>query len=161
MGRAEQRPPAPGWRLDQVSSAGRENLDPTHVARYDHIEDAGAAAEVALLQRLGLGPEDVVVDLGTGTGQLALAVAPHCGRVVAVDVEPADAEAHLEAWCATGGPEGGDCWSRSDHEEHVRDEHSTYTWVLEAMAERVGFLVEEAQHSADGIFATHVLRRPA
>ncbi|SDD68187.1 class I SAM-dependent methyltransferase [Auraticoccus monumenti] len=239
---AAERPAAagPGWRLDQVSSAGRENLDPVHVARYDAIEDADAEAEVALLGRLGLDRQSVVVDVGTGTGQLALAVAPHCARVVAVDVspvmrarlrdkldrvgarnvevvaagfldyehqgppadvvysryalhhvpdfwkgvalarlhavlrpggvlrlwdvvyhfEPAEAEARLEAWCATGGPEGGPGWSRGDLEEHVREEHSTYTWVLEGLAERAGFRVEQALHSADGIFARYVFRRP-
>ena len=236
-----ERPPVePGWRLDQVSSAGRENLDPVHVARYDSIEDAGAPAEVALLRGLGLTRDSVVVDLGTGTGQFALAVAAHCARVVAVDVspvmlgtlrakldragvenvevvqagfldyqhqgppadlvysryalhhvpdfwkgvalsrlhaalrpggllrlsdvvynfEPGEAEARLEAWCATGGPAGADGWSRADYEEHVRDEHSTYTWVLEALAQRAGFVIEEAEYSTDGIFATYVFRRP-
>src|SRR4029450_8403025 len=48
---------APGWLLDEVAVAGRENLDPAHVARYDAKEDAGAAAEVALLGGLGLGPD--------------------------------------------------------------------------------------------------------
>jgi hypothetical protein len=38
----------PHWLLDEVASAGRENLDPGHVARYDTKEDAGAAAEVRL-----------------------------------------------------------------------------------------------------------------
>jgi ubiquinone/menaquinone biosynthesis C-methylase UbiE len=229
----------PGWLLDQVASAGRENLDAVHVSRYDSIEDAGAAEEVALLTRLGLAPDSVVVDVGTGTGQFALAVAPRCARVVAVDVsagmlqalratlararldhvevveagfltyehqgrpadvvysryalhhipdfwkgvalarlrtalrpggilriwdvvynvDPADAEARLEAWCATGGAPGAGGWSRDDYEEHVRDEHSTYTWVFEAMAVRAGFVIEQAEYSEDGIFAKYVLRR--
>jgi len=41
------------------------------------------------LRELGLGPESTLVDLGTGTGALALAAAPMCRRVVAVDVSPA------------------------------------------------------------------------
>jgi hypothetical protein len=39
-------PPAtrrPGWVLDELANAGRENLDPDHVARYDAKMDAGAA----------------------------------------------------------------------------------------------------------------------
>lgn len=232
--------PRPGWLLDEVASAGRENLDAGHVARYDDKEDAGAAAEVALLQRLGLSADAVVVDMGAGTGQFTLAVAPVCGRVVAVDVSPvmlerlrdktaaaglpnvdvvragflsyehqgepadvvysryalhhlpdawkavaltrmhdvlrpggllrlwdvvydfppADAAARFEAWCATGaggGVEQGD-WSRGEYEEHIRDEHSTFTWLLEAMLERSGFLVEEHVHSDDGMFAQYLLR---
>ena len=45
---------SPGWLLDEVASAGRENLDVDHVARYDDIADSGGAAEVALLVDLGL-----------------------------------------------------------------------------------------------------------
>ena len=52
-----------GWMLDEVASAGRENLDPVHVARYDAKEDAGAAGEVALLSEWGLGRGAVVVDI--------------------------------------------------------------------------------------------------
>lgn len=229
----------PGWRLDQVASAGRENLDAQHVARYDAIEDASPAREVALLQQWGMGRESVVVELGTGTGQFAVEAARVCDRVVAVDVspvmiaelraklvredvenvdvvqagfldydhqgapadvvysryalhhlpdfwkgvalarihrtlrtggllrvwdvvysfEPHEAEDRLEAWCATGGPNDGDGWSRADYEEHVRDEHSTFTWVFEALAQRAGFHIETAEYSSDGIFAEHLFRK--
>jgi hypothetical protein len=51
-----------GW-LDELSSAGRENLDAGHVARYDAKEDASAADELrlcrALGERAGLRIEDV------------------------------------------------------------------------------------------------------
>ena len=60
--------PLPGWLLDEVGSAGRENLDPEHVARYDGKEDAAAADEVALLRRWGLSADSVVVDLGAKVG---------------------------------------------------------------------------------------------
>jgi len=66
----------PGWLPDELAVAGRENLDPGHAARYDGKEDAGAAAEVALLRRVGLTPAAAVVDIGAGTGQFAVAAAP-------------------------------------------------------------------------------------
>ncbi|CAN5606636.1 class I SAM-dependent methyltransferase [soil metagenome] len=224
--------------LDEVASAGRENLDPGHVARYDAKEDAGAADEVALLEALGLTPASVVVDLGAGTGQLTLAIAARCARVVAVDVspvmldrlrakvatsgltnvevvqagfltyehtgplvdvaysryalhhlpdfwkamalqrvrqmlrpggalrlwdvvydfEPAQAEDRIEAWCATGGDDVEGDWLRAELEEHIRDEHSTFTWLLEPMIERAGFAIERSEHSADGFFAQYLLR---
>ena len=53
----------PAWFIDKLAFAGRENLDPDHVDRYDAKEDAGAVDEVAALKRLGLGPESVVVVL--------------------------------------------------------------------------------------------------
>lgn len=229
-----------GWMLDEVASAGRENLDPVHVARYDAKEDAGAAGEVALLSAWGLGRGAVVVDIGAGTGQFTLAVAPMCERVVAVDVspvmldalrarveaaglanvevvpagflsyehhgppadfvysryalhhlpdfwkgvalarirrmlrpggvlrlrdvvygfDPGEATDRIEAWCATGGAEArvdGD-WTRAELEEHVRDEHSTFTWLLEPLIRRCGFTIERAEHSEDGIIAAYVLR---
>jgi SAM-dependent methyltransferase len=229
---------SPGWLLDELRSAGRENLDADHVARYDAKMDSGAPEEVALLRRLGLTGESVLVDLGAGTGQLALAAAHACGRVIAVDVspvmlerlrarvgaealtnvevtrggflsyvhhgEPADvvytryalhhlpdfwkavalarihamlrpggllrlsdvvwnfgpheAPQRIEAWCATAGTRVEGEWSRDELEEHVRDEHSTFTWLLEPMIERAGFTIETATYSEDGIDAQYVLR---
>jgi ubiquinone/menaquinone biosynthesis C-methylase UbiE len=229
---------APGWRLDELAHAGREHHDPAHAARYDDKEDANAASEVARLRELGLGAGAVVVELGAGTGQFTVAVAPACARVVAVDVAPpmlarleakvaalglanvevaragfltyehagepadvvysryalhhlpdfwkalaldrvrrmlrpggifrlwdvvydfapAEAEERIEAWCATGGDEVEGEWSRAELEEHVRDEHSTFTWILEPMIERCGFAIEAAERSGDGIFARYVLR---
>jgi ubiquinone/menaquinone biosynthesis C-methylase UbiE len=226
------------WRLDELDSAGRENLDPGHVARYDTKEDAAAAAEVALLQEAGLTHESLLVELGPGTGQFTVAAAPACARVIAVDVsapmlerlrgkvaelglnnvevvqagflsyehsgepadavysryalhhlpdfwkalalsrihamlrsggvlrlwdvaydfEPAEAEQRIEAWCATGGESAEAEWSRAELEEHVREEHSTFTWLLEPMFERTGFEIVAAEHSAEGIFAKYLLR---
>lgn len=72
----------------RVANAGRENLDPGHVSRYDSKEDAAASSEVELLRALGMDRESVVVDIGAGTGQFALAAAACCRRVVAVDASP-------------------------------------------------------------------------
>lgn len=232
-----------GWMLDERARAGRENLDAAHVSRYDAKEDGDAVGEVRLLERLGLDAGSTVLDLGAGTGQFTLAVAPRCLRVVAVDVSPVMQEAlhrkvtvsgqgniecvsagflsyehsgepvdfaysryalhhlpdfwkalalarlarfmrpgavlrlwdvvysfspeeaaeRIESWCATAGPDGEtdmetEC-SRSELEEHVRDEHSTFTGLLEPMLERSGFRVDEADYSPDGIFARYVVRR--
>ena len=70
-----------------------------------------------------------------------------------------DAENRLEAWCATLTNEDAENgWTRADIEEHLRDEHSTFTWLLEPVMERSGFRVEEAQYSPDGIFARYIAR---
>lgn len=235
---AQRSVSAPGWLLDELRSAGRENLDADHVARYDAKMDSGAADEVALLRHLGLDDESVLVDLGAGTGQLTLAAAPQCRRVVAVDVSPVmlqrlrtrvraealtnvevtrggfltydhqgdpadvvysryalhhlpdfwkavaltrirtmlrpgglmrlsdvvwnfgpdEAPQRIEAWCATAGTHIDGEWSRDELEEHVRDEHSTFTWLLEPMIERAGFTIETATYSTDGIDAQYMLR---
>lgn len=230
----------PGWLLDEQASAGRENLDAVHVARYDAKEDGNAREEVRLLEGLGLDATSTVLDLGAGTGQFTLAVAPLCSRVVAVDVspvmqevlgakvnasghgnvecvsagfltyehagapvdfaysrlvlhhlpdfwkahalvrlarcmrsgavlrlsdvvysfQPEDAEERIESWCATAATIGIETdWTRAELEEHVRDEHSTFTWLLEPMIERSGFRIDDAGYSADGIFASYVARK--
>lgn len=70
----------------------------------------------------------------------------------------ADTERALEAWCASVGDEVEGEWSRAELEEHVRDEHSTFSWLLEAMLERSGFAIEDVSYSEDGIFARYVAR---
>jgi len=235
---AASRRDAPAWALDELASAGRENLDENHVARYDAKEDAGATEELALLQGLGLDTQSVVVDLGAGTGQFTLAAAPACAHVIAVDVSPAmlkqlrrkmdesrianvevvqsgflsyphsgrpadfvysrfalhhlpdfwkavaigrvrdmlrpggvlrlwdvvysfdaaEAKERVEAWCATGASSADGAWSRAELEEHVRDEHSTFNWLLEPMIQRAGFAIEDAAYSTDGFSAKYVAR---
>jgi len=235
-------PAVPSWQFDEAANAGRENLDPDHVARYDGKQDAAADDEVRLLADLGLGPDSIVVDLGAGTGQFALAAARAAGRVIAADVSPvmlerlhanvsdagvtnveiveagfltyehegdpadvvysrwalhhlpdfwkgvaltrmrailrpggvlrlsdavysfdlADAARALEAWCASA-PDDADAdpdvdWARWELEEHVSDEHSTFSWLLEPMMERAGFGIEITQYSADQVFAEYVAR---
>lgn len=75
--------------------------------------------------------------------------------------EPQEAEARLERWIsemASDDVEGG--WTRAELEEHVRDEHSTFTWLLEPMIEKAGFSIEQADYSDDRIFAHYrCLRR--
>jgi hypothetical protein len=73
--------------------------------------------------------------------------------------DPAKAEDRIEGWCSTGNAPDADGWSRGELEEHVRDEHSTFSWLLEAMMRRTGFTIEDAECSDDGIFAKYVLRR--
>jgi SAM-dependent methyltransferase len=176
----------------------------------------------------------VLVDLGAGTGTLAVAAAPACRRIVAVDVSPAmiaaarkkvaearvdnvecvqagflsydhrgaaadvvysrnalhhlpdfwkavalariasilrpggilrlrdvvfgfearDAERFVGRWLESSG-----AWTRAELEEHLRDEHSTFTWLLEPMLERAGFVIEEAEYDSRRVFARYVCIR--
>lgn len=81
--------PRPDWHLDELAHAGPEHLDPAIVAAYDRKAGTDPAPDVAALRALGLDGTSALVDLGAGTGSFALAAAPHCRRVVAVDVSPA------------------------------------------------------------------------
>jgi SAM-dependent methyltransferase len=232
----------PGWWLDELAHAGGEHLDSGYVAGYDRKAGTDPAADLELLRGLGLDQASTLVDLGAGTGGLALAAAPVCRRVVAVDVspamlaalrsragelrldnvecvhagflsyvhqgepadfvysrhalhhlpdfwkavalrrvaemlrpggvlhlrdlvygfEPAEAERAVEAWVAGGaaGPEDG--WTREELETHVREEHSTYDWLLQPMLRHAGFAIREAALAPSGTYAAYTcVRSPA
>jgi ubiquinone/menaquinone biosynthesis C-methylase UbiE len=69
--------------------------DPYHWDdRVDAWEEVAATPSFRALQQLILdaadpGPDDVVVDLGAGTGLLTLALAPVVREVIAIDISPA------------------------------------------------------------------------
>jgi SAM-dependent methyltransferase len=79
------------WIPDELSYAGSEHLDPAFVAGYDRKAgyDAGTRSDVEEDLAALAGVDGTLVDLGAGTGPLALAAAPGFRRVVAVDVSPA------------------------------------------------------------------------
>jgi ubiquinone/menaquinone biosynthesis C-methylase UbiE len=79
---------------------------------------------------------------------------------VVYSFDPREAHARLEAWCASADGNGSERgWSRAELEEHVREESSTFTWLLEPMVERSGLQIEDASYSDDRIFAKYVLRK--
>ena len=79
----------PAWYPDELAHAGPEHQDEAYVAGYDRKAGPESGEDLALLRELGLGEGHTLVDLGAGTGSLALAAAPFCRRVVAVDISPA------------------------------------------------------------------------
>jgi SAM-dependent methyltransferase len=229
----------PGWLLDEFAHAGAEHLDEGYVARYEHKAAFDPGPDVARLRELGLDQTSTLVDLGAGTGVFALAAAPFCGRVVAVDVsapmiaavdaqarqqgitnleavrsgfltyvhhgepadfvysrhalhhlpdfwkaialarvaavlrqggvfrlrdltysfDPRDADRALEAWLARSARRPADGWTRTELETHVRDEHSTFTWLLEAMLEHAGLMIFEREYSDSQIYAAYTCVR--
>jgi SAM-dependent methyltransferase len=227
----------PRWFPDELARAGPEHLDPAYAAGYDrktapHFDPSD---EVALLRDLGLDETHTLVDLGAGTGAVALAAAEVCRRVVAVDVsaamlavatdeaerrgldnvecvtygflsyqhqgepadfvysrnalhhlpdfwkaialeriagflrpggilrlrdlvfsfEPRDAVSAVEVWLAGAAESPTRGWTRSELEEHLREEHSTFTWLLEAMLERAGFDIRDVEYRS-GAYAAYV-----
>ncbi len=80
----------PTWFPHEIDYAGPEHLDAAFVAGYDRKQGhPDVERDVEVLRAAGaLGARSTVVDLGAGTGRFAVAVAPHCARVVAVDISP-------------------------------------------------------------------------
>jgi putative AdoMet-dependent methyltransferase len=54
--------------------------------------------------------------------------------------DPADADAELERWITDMGGTG---FSIDDFTTHVREEYSTYAWIIEGLLERAGLHVEQ------------------
>lgn len=209
--------------LDELAHAGDEHLDEAYVAAYEHKAGFDPSEEIEVLRQHGLGEDSVVVDLGCGTGVFAIAVAPRCRQVIAVDVSPAmvrllrqrvadaglgnvvvqqagfmsyahdgppadivytrhalhqvpdfwkaialsriaemlrpggilrvrdliynfapsEAGAVFDAWFANASTVPGYGWSAEELAEHVRLEHSTFTWLLEPMFDHTGFDIVE------------------
>jgi SAM-dependent methyltransferase len=226
----------PDWYLDELAHAGDEHLDPAYIATYDRKAATDPTEDVALLRTLGVNDESVLVDLGAGTGTFALAAAPLCKRVVAVDVsrgmvealraraeasglanveavqagfltydhhgdpadvvysrnalhhlpdfwkaialvraatilrpggafilrdlvyafEPQEAESAIEPWLAGAAKRPEEGWTRAEYATHLREEYSTYSWILEPMLERAGFAIQEVRRSPSRIYANYV-----
>jgi ubiquinone/menaquinone biosynthesis C-methylase UbiE len=79
---------AKDWQIDELTLAGPEHLDPAFVAAYDRKQGFDPSEDLAVLREHGVTGSSTLVDLGAGTGRLALAAARQVRRVVAVDVSP-------------------------------------------------------------------------
>jgi len=89
--------------IDELAYAGPEHLDPVFIEGYDRKQGyPDPAPDLAAFAAQGLDASSVVVDLGAGTGQFALAAARRFGAVTAADVSPAMLAA-LRARAAAAG----------------------------------------------------------
>ena len=222
--------------LDEIGLAGPEHLDPAYVAGYDRKARFDPAADLEELRARGLGPASSLIDFGAGTGTFAVAAAPLCKSVIAVDISAAmveamrtrmveraatnvecvqagllsyehvgglvdfiytrntlhhlpdfwkgialsrmadllrpngilrvrdlvfsfeldEAEARIADWiesAAVERPEDG--WTREELMTHVRDEFSTFSWLLEPLIEQAGFQIVVADYDTVGAYAAY------
>lgn len=225
----------PAWFPDELAHAGPEHLDPEYVTGYDAKSATEPDEDLLPMRQLGLNDTSTLVDLGAGTGVMALAAAPFCRRVVAVDVsapmlarlehaatrlgltnieivhagfltyqhmgpaadfvysrnalhhlpdfwksvaltriaailrpggilrlrdlvysfDPAEAATVFEAWLANAVADPARGWTRAELETHIREEYSTYSWLLEPMLARAGFTIQEAAHAGSRTYSVY------
>jgi ubiquinone/menaquinone biosynthesis C-methylase UbiE len=226
----------PSWYLNELAHAGSEHLDPGYVPGYDRKAGTDPADDLDALRDLGLNETHTLVDLGAGTGTFALAAAPLCRRVIAVDVspvmltrlrersaqagieniecvqggflsydhqgapadfvysrhalhhlpdfwkavalariaamlktggvlylrdlvfscEPDEAERIIEAWLANAPERAEQGWTRAELETQLRDEYSTFSWLLEPMIEHAGFAIQNINHGASRVHSAYI-----
>jgi putative AdoMet-dependent methyltransferase len=77
------------WTYDEMRQIGFNFENVEQVAQYDSKQGSDRDAEHQLVTRLRIGPGQVVVDLGCGTGSFAREAARAGARVRAVDVSQA------------------------------------------------------------------------
>lgn len=67
-------------------------------------------------------------------------------RDVIFSFPPADYEAAIDAWIQRRAKPKSEGWTAEEYEMHVREEHSTFSWVIEAMLTQAGFTIVEANY---------------
>lgn len=229
---------APMWQWDENVQRGTDYTSEAEVAAYDRrmaaLRDVSAEAG-RILALLGLSADDVLLEVGTGTGAFARAAAQRCCQVIAIDISvvmlgyaarlaweqqidniefqqagflsyehhgrPLSAVVtqlalhHLpDAWklialqrlagfMREGGrlyltdvvfPDGAQAdWpghlqmlvdsmpvsSRAEMARHLRQEFSTFDWMMRAILVRAGFAIESVE--PEGSYLHHYLCRKA
>jgi hypothetical protein len=74
------------------------------------------------------------------------------------DFEPADAAARIAAWLEGAVDDPARGWTADELAEHVRLEHSTYSWLFEPMLERAGFRILD-RHYVRAAYGAYTCRR--
>ncbi len=80
-------------------------------------------------------------------------------RDLVYSFDPADAASAIEAWLRAAPTDPAKGWTAEQLAEHIRIEHSTFTWLLEPMLARTGFEIKERHLSPNGIYAAYVCTR--
>ena len=77
-------------------------------------------------------------------------------RDLVFSFEPHEAEERIADWIdsvAVERPEDG--WTRKELMTHVRDEYSTFSWLLEPLIERAGFEILSSDYGKVGAYAAY------
>lgn len=55
-------------------------------------------------------------------------------------------QSHIQAWINRAAKPADEGFTREEFEMHVREEHSTFAWIIEGMLTRSGFEIEEVNY---------------
>jgi ubiquinone/menaquinone biosynthesis C-methylase UbiE len=68
----------------------------------------------------------------------------------------AEAEARIAHWLDTAAERREDGWTRSELETHLRDEYSTFSWLLEPLIRQAGFEIDAVDYGTVGVHADYI-----
>lgn len=69
-------------------------------------------------------------------------------RDVIFSFPPTEYESKIDTWIEQVAKPEGKGWTKRDFEMHVREEYSTFSWLIEAMLTRSGFKIVEANYQS-------------
>ena len=80
-------------------------------------------------------------------------------RDLVFSFDPEEAGTRVDEWLAAAAAQPADGWTRAELETHLRDEFSTFTWLLEPMLERPASRSRPPSNGAFGVYARYVCAR--
>ena len=85
------------------------------------------------------------------------------GALLLVDIvysfNPSEADTVVEQWLENAPADPAQGWTAAELAQHVRTEHSTFSWLLESILDRVGFEVTARSYSESRVYASYVCSR--
>ena len=78
-------------------------------------------------------------------------------RDVIFSFEPTEIDKYIEAWI--DAVSNSTSWTRDDFETHVREEYSTYSWLIEEMLTKAGFEIQKAKYHDLKTYAEYICTR--
>jgi SAM-dependent methyltransferase len=80
-------------------------------------------------------------------------------RDLVYSFEPGEADSAIASWLAAAPEDPALGWTAAELAEHVREEHSTFTWLLEPMLERARFEIRDRWLSPTRTYAAYTCVR--
>jgi hypothetical protein len=65
----------------------------------------------------------------------------------------------IEQWLGQAPTDPARGWTADELAEHIRSEHSTFSWLLEQILDRAGFGVIDRHYSESRVYASYTCRR--
>ncbi len=139
----------------QAAGASVANIDFIH-AGFLTYEHQGEPADVVTTQRA----LHHLPDFWKAIGLRRIAAMLRPGGVfylndIVYSFSPQDGYLAIDAWIDGVARDDGRGFPRSFFEEHVREEYSTYAWILEAMLRDAGFEIRDAMYRDTKTYARY------